>query len=567
MPLGKSECAVTSFDDNNYINQDFTTDRTKLLNSINNLQANGGTDYDYGLYKPLAGSLVISKTGKHKKVVVFFTDGQPNQPPQINQIITEANSQGCAIYSVVVGMSCPQSLKDIANQTGGQWFENINTEEDAKNVYQQILQTAQGGDPCTIEWQSGISCFAGNTNVELRITSLNVSANTSYQSPNTSVAKLEFNPTSAKFLKATKDTCITVTVTARNSSFAVSNITLSNASYRINPPTNFTLNAGESRNLTICYTLADSGYTYCKFTIECDPCPTRYYANGGFPGKPSTIKTLKLIKPNGGEVFVAGSDTLITWEGVSPDEKVKIEYSINNGTNWQAITDTATGLSYNWRVPKTPSIQCLARVTAKAGTASSYCDNPDVQICNQVWMGCNLDVDTYRNGDPIPEVTDATAWSKLTTGAWCYNNNDPANGAIYGKLYNWYAVNDPRGLAPDGWHIPSDAEWTELTNCLGGVAVAGGKLKSTGTKEGGDGLWLSPNTGATNSSGFSALPGGYRYYNGGFNNLRYNGIWWSATENDETYAWGRILDYINASISRYDIDKVLGFSVRCVRDF
>ncbi len=169
LTLGKSECAITSFDDNNYINQDFTTDRTKLQKSITGLQANGGTDYDIGLLKPIAGSLEISKAGKYKKVVVFLTDGQPNQPPQINQIVAEANSQGCAIYSVVVGMNCPQSLKDISSQTGGQWFENVNTEEDAKNVYQQILMTAQGGEPCKIQWQSGISCFAGITNVELRI--------------------------------------------------------------------------------------------------------------------------------------------------------------------------------------------------------------------------------------------------------------------------------------------------------------------------------------------------------------------------------------------------------------
>ena len=105
---------------------------------------------------------------------------------------------------------------------------------------------------------------------------------------------------------------------------------------------------------------------------------------------------------------------------------------------------------------------------------------PSITICNQVWMLKNLDVSTYRNGDPIPQVTDPTTWVGLTTGAWCYYNNDPANGAIYGKLYNWYAVNDPRGLAPTGWHVPSDAEWTELSTCLDAISPTGnvgGKMK------------------------------------------------------------------------------------------
>ena len=110
----------------------------------------------------------------------------------------------------------------------------------------------------------------------------------------------------------------------------------------------------------------------------------------------------------------------------------------------------------------------------------------------------------YRNGDSIPEVTDPNIFDTLTTGAWCNYNNDPANEAIYGKLYNWYSVNDPRGLAPQGWHVPADSEWTILTTFLGGSAIAGSALKDTSS------LWGSPNTGSTNSSGFSGLPGGYR---------------------------------------------------------
>jgi uncharacterized protein (TIGR02145 family) len=195
-----------------------------------------------------------------------------------------------------------------------------------------------------------------------------------------------------------------------------------------------------------------------------------------------------------------------------------------------------------------------------------------VTICNQVWATKNLDVTTYSDGTVIPQVTDQTAWANLTTGAWCYYNNDPANGAIYGKIYNWYAaagiydaasLANPalrKNLAPTGWHVPTDAEWTILTTCLGGESVAGGKMKETGKTH-----WTSPNTGATNSSGFSGLPGGFR--SSVNHDISYYGFWWCSSEYATTDAWLRYLryddGYVNRSNNPYKTD---GFSVRCLRD-
>jgi uncharacterized protein (TIGR02145 family) len=179
-------------------------------------------------------------------------------------------------------------------------------------------------------------------------------------------------------------------------------------------------------------------------------------------------------------------------------------------------------------------------------------------------MDKNLVVVTYRNGDVIPQVADQTAWESLTTGAWCHYNNDPANDTIYGKLYNWYAVNDPRGLAPQGWHIPTSAEWQCFSISLGGEFVAGGKMKTTGTSR-----WKSPNTGATNESRFAGLPGGYRCGKnscGGFGQIGDGGYWWSTSEKGSDYALHRGLISASASLASSYGSKGSGFSVRCLRD-
>jgi uncharacterized protein (TIGR02145 family) len=198
-----------------------------------------------------------------------------------------------------------------------------------------------------------------------------------------------------------------------------------------------------------------------------------------------------------------------------------------------------------------------------------------VTIGSQVWTSKNLDVSTYRNGDTIPQVQNADTWVNLKTGAWCYGENKVSNGTKYGKLYNWYAVNDPRGLAPKGYHIPTDAEWKKLTDYFGGTFDAGTKMKSTiGWIENGNG---------TNSSGFSGLPGGYRTNsilsidtNGyisndttkSYSSIGTNGFWWSSTEDESVTinAWMRDLNYYYGSVNRNSDYKNCGFSVRCIKD-
>lgn len=184
-----------------------------------------------------------------------------------------------------------------------------------------------------------------------------------------------------------------------------------------------------------------------------------------------------------------------------------------------------------------------------------------VQIGQQNWMQKNLDVDHYRNGDLIPQVKDPSKWSELTTGAWCYFNGDSDMGKVYGKLYNWYAINDKRGLAPKGWHIATDNDWIKLIQYLGGQEQAGGKLKETGTAH-----WISPNTGATDEAGFTAKPGGFRTNTGKFDYIYDRGFWWTSTQKDTANAEGYFIRSDAATTFRFESNKSLGFSVRCIKD-
>jgi uncharacterized protein (TIGR02145 family) len=190
---------------------------------------------------------------------------------------------------------------------------------------------------------------------------------------------------------------------------------------------------------------------------------------------------------------------------------------------------------------------------------------PSVKIGSQVWATENLNVDRFRNGDPIPQAKTAEEWQNSRNNqqpAWCYYNNDPKNGESYGKLYNWYAVNDQRGLAPKGWHIPTDAEWTQLSTFLGSEEVAGEKMKST---NGWNEFEGKIGNGA-NTSGFSGLPGGYRSSLGTFYSIGSYGSWWSSTELNTLDAWDRGLVYGFGDVFRSSGSKVKGLSVRCLKD-
>jgi uncharacterized protein (TIGR02145 family) len=256
----------------------------------------------------------------------------------------------------------------------------------------------------------------------------------------------------------------------------------------------------------------------------------------------------------------------ITWE--ISDNAAWLTCSPANGTGNQTVTVEATNANTssssrsaivtitNGELTKTVTVIQEAGSSSETGTVYDIDGNryQTIKIGTQWWMAENLEVTHYRNGDAIPNVSSNTVWGSLSSGAYCI--------ADYGHMYNWYAVDDSRGLAPDGWRVADDGDWQTLIDYLGGSSVAGGKMKSTGTSD-----WSSPNTGATNESGFSAFPGGYRHANdGSFNAGGEVAFFWSASGASSTQAWYRDIFYNSTGINPHYSLKRSGMSVRCIRN-
>jgi uncharacterized protein (TIGR02145 family) len=278
---------------------------------------------------------------------------------------------------------------------------------------------------------------------------------------------------------------------------------------------------------------------------------------------------------SGGTITFAGHDPNIArgvcWS-TNPTPTIA-DSKTDEGPGGLSFTSTLTGLSgqtpYYFRAYATNSAgtgygAVLSFTTLDStGTVTDIDGNTyrTAKIGNQWWMVENLKVTHYRNGDALPNVTDDITWAGLTTGAYSEYNNNPANVATYGRLYNWYAVDDSRSIAPEGWHIASDAEWQTLDTFLGGDAAAGGKMKEKGTTH-----WLSPNTGATDEVGFAGLPAGDHGYAGGYESIGSFALFWSSTAGTGLGAKFWSLHYYDSILSNFTNDKHAGLSVRCIKD-
>ncbi len=358
MPEG-TEAGITSFNELSYIEHELSLDKSSLISAVQKIETKGGTNFDKAFLEKPSGALPFVARGMNKKVVIFITDGilTANR----DSIINKANNLNASIYTVFFDIEPPEILKDISVFTEGRYFGTIIVKSHLKEALNRILMRAREIAPCRLHWVT-TNC-GQRRNVEFRIDN-NPISNSEYEAAPSILPNLLITPSDEiDFGEVAPDSTAkkTVTVTAKNDTITVTGISSDNEDVSV-PDLSFSLTPGESKNFEITYRTSDSGRVIAKITIHSNACLGNTIYVGGKYGKVEE-KTLELTHPVGGENFYAGSHEIISWKGVLPGEQVVLEYSTDNGDNWNLISENAENFEYNWTVPKSTSRLCLMRAT------------------------------------------------------------------------------------------------------------------------------------------------------------------------------------------------------------
>jgi len=358
--LGPSECGVVSFDHSTYSNQGLTVSKELLYTAINTLRPIGGTDYNAALLNPNAGIAMVSK-GRNKKVIVMLTDGLGGADTE--KIIQKTKAENVVIYVVTLRINTPSNLKEIATETGGKYFSNINNEQEAAAAYMTILSEVSGLQTCEIEWRSEAECGSRQRNVNIQIPSLSLQDSTRYYPTEESIQKVVVVPQYINFgnreVGKTFDT--TITITAIRGRSTITDIIGENEDFEFDP-NNLTIEEGRTAKIKVRYKPKSTTQTWGSYTVVNSLCPIAITLVGGTAVKKDD--SLIVVSPNGGETFRIAYDTIIRWSGISPNEKVMIEFSNDGGNTWELLTNSATGGEFKWKKVSGPkSTNCLIRIS------------------------------------------------------------------------------------------------------------------------------------------------------------------------------------------------------------
>lgn len=367
---GKSECAFTTFNQYSYVNNDLTRDTEALRQSLDNLPAEGGTNYTSAFLDPYTGALTVAANGRNKKIVVFLTDGIAEIDTQ--SVIQYARIINAEIHCLTIDTDMPAELKAIALATGGSYKGSINSAAEIKAAYMNILFESSGTEPCLAEWEtSGCDLRA---EIKLNYLPAGISSNYDYERPDDLLPEIHYpdgNKINFGNIYPLDEKKLSISIEAENSDIYIQRIDESGSIFTVNsyggPPPPFVLKKGNSRQLEISYTPEDSLFTSGYFDILSDACRGgRFFVTGGSLSGSANDSVLKVVFPNGGEIFSAGTDSLIIWEGVSESDSVQLDYS-SNGITWHRITNNAAESNYRWEMPLIPGDDYVVRARYLSG--------------------------------------------------------------------------------------------------------------------------------------------------------------------------------------------------------
>lgn len=371
-----SECAITSFDHRHYLNIDFTSDKARLSNALNDIQPRGGTNYEQAFVGDPYGGLRVAATGRHRRVLVFLTDGLGEG--RMDHILAAAREANTTVYCVSLGMTMPGILKNVAEETGGLWFENVTTVGEAVMAYKRIYTAATTNDGCTIWWTPPAAC-APVRDMTFIVGNDTVSA--TLRTPDSLVARAVIAPASASFgiVAAGATATRTVTIKATNAPVRIDRIASANAGPIRLSGTTFPVDiaTGDSLVLTLTYAADDTSYVVSRFDIDASPCPLPpLYVSAGSLSSPPRQPTIHVVYPNGGERLWVNRTAELRYDGVPPDAPVRLDVSYDDGRTWNVIAGNVRGHRYTWKAPSTPSDSCLLRVSQEVPTTARAIAEP-----------------------------------------------------------------------------------------------------------------------------------------------------------------------------------------------
>lgn len=385
-----SECGIVAFETNSYPFQDFTTDKGRLTQVVNGLSPLNGTNYQLAFSGNPGGALTMLERAKNSnRAVIFLTDGLSTA--NYNQVIQQAKQVGATVYCITIGFPVPPVLDTIARATGGEAFSNVQSKDEAIQIYRELANRIRLNTPCVVEWTTDLPCRSEARSVVLTAPSLGVSASLSYMPQQSLTGQVRVIPPVLSFGSVPANTTtqpqnVSLQLAAGAQNLTIRRFISSDPTVTITTMTPLPLTAGGARvDVSLVYKAQDSGYKFATVTAETQDengriCSFDWYITAGFPGARPKVPTLELIRPNGGEVFLVGTTASIAWRGVPPTEPVILDVSIDAGKTWRNVDSNATGNVRPWLVPNTPSDNCLMRVRQKNGSVALFSNDSSIVL-------------------------------------------------------------------------------------------------------------------------------------------------------------------------------------------